>query len=83
MIVDCKDVCDQATDYLEGESSFLGRFTMRLHLLMCRECRRFMRQFQLMIDASSDQRALEQPSESEIDGLLEKLKQEKLKQPPE
>lgn len=76
MIFDCKDVCEQATEYLEGEATFAGRLTMRLHLLMCRECRRFMRQFRLMIDSSSAPDPLEQPTDTEINDLVEKLRQQ-------
>ena len=41
----CKDIVEQASDYLEHEMTFGRRFQYRTHLFMCRHCRRFSRQF--------------------------------------
>ncbi len=68
----CKDVCDNATNYLEGPTTLLERINLRVHLLMCKHCRRFVRQFNLTIGVAQE---LEQdsPSDDEINVLVEKL----------
>ncbi len=40
----CRDIADLASDYVNGDLSWLGRFAVRLHLTMCRFCRRYVRQ---------------------------------------
>ena len=40
----CKDIVDQATAYLEDELPWLARLRVRLHLILCALCRRYMSQ---------------------------------------
>lgn len=40
----CSEVAERATIYLEGDMPRMARWAMRLHLLMCRHCRRFVHQ---------------------------------------
>lgn len=42
----CKDVTERSSGYLDGELPWRGRLRIRLHLLMCRHCRLFVRQFE-------------------------------------
>ena len=46
----CKDVAERASRYVDGEMSWSQRLGMRLHLMMCLHCRRFMRQFRVVRD---------------------------------
>ncbi len=69
----CRDVCDNATRHIEGPTGFADRFALRLHLLLCRECRRFMRQFRMMIGAAEQLNELPGPTDEEIDALVNKL----------
>ncbi len=69
----CKDACDKATDYLEGSDTFGERLNMRLHLMICRECRRFYRQFQLTVGAAAKVQNIDAPTDQEIDALVRKL----------
>ncbi len=68
----CKDVCDNATNYLEGPATFADRMALRVHLLMCKQCRRFIRNFSLTIGVAGKMEQ-EAPSDDEIDALMEKL----------
>jgi hypothetical protein len=43
---------------------------LRFHLLICNECRRFMRQFKMMIDTTTGLNELDQPADKEIDALV-------------
>jgi predicted anti-sigma-YlaC factor YlaD len=72
----CKDVCENATDYLEGSASPFQRVLLRIHLIMCRNCRRFLGQFKIMVDASPALLPVDAPSEEEISLLVQKLKQQ-------
>lgn len=42
-MLSCKDVANRASDYLENHTSPKLRWQIRLHLMMCSHCRRFMR----------------------------------------
>ncbi len=40
-MLSCKEVSHLASDHLEGQCSLPTRLKIRLHLLICRHCRRF------------------------------------------
>ena len=44
-MLSCKEIVEQASDYLEQEMSPWRRLQYRMHLFMCRHCRRFTSQF--------------------------------------
>ena len=46
-MLSCREVTEQATEYLEGDLSFWRRLVIRLHLGMCRHCQEFVRQIEL------------------------------------
>jgi len=48
----CKDVTQLASEALEHELSFRQRWGLRLHLWLCRNCRRFVRQLRFLHRAS-------------------------------
>lgn len=48
----CKDVSRLASDDLERELSFRERWGLRLHLWVCRNCRRFLQQLRFLRRAS-------------------------------
>ena len=43
-MLNCKDVTEQSSDYLEQQLPLRKRLQMRIHLLMCDHCRRYLRQ---------------------------------------
>lgn len=45
----CRDLVKQADVYLAGDLPRMQRWSIRMHLFMCRHCRRFMRQFELLL----------------------------------
>lgn len=47
----CREVSHKASLYLEGELPWRERVAMRVHLLMCNDCRRFLRQLSGLIRA--------------------------------
>jgi len=40
----CKELTELVTDYAEGNLSFMDRLRFRMHVGMCRNCRRYVRQ---------------------------------------
>ncbi len=40
----CKEITELVTDYAEGNLSFMDRIRFRMHIGMCRNCRRYLRQ---------------------------------------
>ncbi|WP_439576543.1 anti-sigma factor family protein [Elioraea sp.] len=40
----CREVTERASEYLDGNLPFGRRLAFRLHLLMCRHCRRYVDQ---------------------------------------
>ena len=40
----CKEITELVTDYAEGNLSFMDRIRFRMHIGMCRNCRRYVRQ---------------------------------------
>ena len=44
----CRNIHEQASDLLAGDLSRSERMGIRLHLMMCRHCRRFMRHIELL-----------------------------------
>ena len=40
----CKEITDLVTDYAEGNLTFMDRIRFQMHIGMCRNCRRYVRQ---------------------------------------
>ncbi len=47
----CEQLTGLVTDYIEGWLPMRQRFRFRLHVALCRSCRRYLRQMQLTIGA--------------------------------
>lgn len=45
----CRDIEHHASEYLDNELSGVLRLRFRMHLLICRNCRRYLRQLQLTV----------------------------------
>jgi anti-sigma factor ChrR (cupin superfamily) len=43
-MLNCREVTEKASDYLEQTLSWQQRLSIRLHLLVCHHCRRYLRQ---------------------------------------
>ncbi len=42
----CKQITELVTDYAEGQLGLMDRLRFRMHIGMCRNCRRYVRQLQ-------------------------------------
>jgi predicted anti-sigma-YlaC factor YlaD len=71
----CKDISDTASDYLEGPTTLLQRLQLRLHLTICKHCRRYVKQLKLTSDVAKKISEPPEPTDDEIEVLIQKLQQ--------
>jgi len=78
-MLNCKDMTTEAQSFVDGELGLWQRLQVRFHLLICKYCRRYLRQLRLTIGTLQQSNLLEDdslnPTESEIDDLVARLKQ--------
>ena len=72
----CKDMTTEAHALLDGDLGPMARIRIRFHLLLCKYCRRYVRQLALTLKVLEKNPALDEqtPTESEIDAVVEQLK---------
>lgn len=69
----CKEVVGQADQLLAGELKPRQRAALRLHLMMCHHCRRYVRQLRLLLRAIP---RMHQPaSEQEVTAVMKRIEQ--------
>jgi len=77
----CRDVLEQADAYLDQQLSGWQRLQFKLHLLLCRNCRRYIKNLQLTQQVSQQVRLSQtSPSETELDTLMRLIEQDKPQQ---
>jgi hypothetical protein len=75
----CRDVLEQADAYLDQQLSGWQRLQFKLHLLLCRNCRRYIKNLQLTQQVSQQVRLSQTvPSETELDSLMRLIEQDKV-----
>lgn len=73
-MLSCKHIVDLGTDYLDQELGFWKKTEMKMHLMICRHCRRYMKQLKQTIAMLSRWR-LKQPSQEQLKQLKSKYQQ--------
>lgn len=71
-MLSCKQVVDDAEHLLAGEVSLRRRLAIRLHLLICVHCRRYLRQLQLLLAALPHLRGRARPEQ--VDAVMARLR---------
>jgi predicted anti-sigma-YlaC factor YlaD len=72
-MLNCKQVATQASDYLDNHVDGKLRWKIRMHLLMCSHCRRFIRHLRITRDVAGEATRRDDESvEAEI--ILKKIK---------
>lgn len=74
----CRDVEQQASEYLDQEQTPLLQLRFRMHLLICRNCRRYTQQLRLTVMSLKQ---LKPTSLSDMDDLVEKMRQQVSEEP--
>ncbi len=54
----CQEVTAKASLMVDGELGFRERIAVRMHLMMCVNCRRFARQFQALVSSMASRNRL-------------------------
>lgn len=68
----CKDIAGQASDYIESNKTLSQRFSWRLHLFMCANCRRFVKQLKLT-SAMVANKELPKASDKEVKKVMDNI----------
>ncbi len=68
----CRQIVEQSSDYRAGAMPLSRRLQYRLHLLMCRNCRRFSRQFNAAV-AMTRRLPAAPVSQAQIDAMLQRI----------
>ena len=74
----CRDVEQQASEYLDQELPPLLQLRFCMHLLICRNCRCYTQQLRLTV---MSMKHLKPPSLSDMDDLVEKMRQQVSEEP--
>ncbi|MBQ0754579.1 MAG: anti-sigma factor [Gammaproteobacteria bacterium] len=77
----CRDIPSEAEKFLAGELSFGQRVSVRLHLFMCYNCRRYMRQLRVLLGALPGVPAAQPVSDDEVEQVMQRLDQCRHKHP--
>ncbi len=70
-MLSCREVVNDADKYVADELSSRQRFAMKFHLLMCRHCRRYVRQLKSLINATPFMYS--KASEEEVTEIMENI----------
>ncbi|QBQ54326.1 zf-HC2 domain-containing protein [Nitrosococcus wardiae] len=72
-MLSCREVTEQASDYLESTLPWQQRLGIRLHLFLCRHCRRYLRQLRAVTIAFRQMPRPEIPEEV-MDKQIDRLR---------
>jgi len=50
-VLSCRELVNHADRLLEGDLSFSARIAIKFHLLLCRHCRRYVKQLRWLVKA--------------------------------
>lgn len=68
----CKHIAEQASEYLESEQGFWQRWSWRMHLFICANCRRFVKNLQLTCQMAAVKK-MPEASDQEVDDIMKKI----------
>ena len=67
-MLSCKEVTQRAGDWTDGQLRWHERLAVRLHLLVCAMCRRFLHQYRLAADTAAAHACRHEPGD--VDRVL-------------
>jgi hypothetical protein len=68
----CKEITEQSDGYLAGDLGFYQKLQVRIHLMMCRYCRRYIRQLRLLV--RTVRRLYGSTSSDQVDKIMRAVK---------
>lgn len=82
-MVTCRQASDYANRRLDGELGLLHRFSLRLHLAYCANCRRFVRQLGVLRSALRRMHNVEPVGDEFVSEVLEAIRRQSVLRPGE
>lgn len=77
-MLSCKQVATLASDYLDKNTNSSLKWQMRVHLMMCANCRRFMRHLKITQQVAAGM--AQQPAEVDAEQILKRVRESLNKQ---
>ena len=74
-MLSCKDITEKASEYLDQELPFFTRLKVKIHLRMCQNCDRYVKQLQITIRALGKMNKPETVTDAKVDSILNNLKE--------
>ncbi len=74
-MLNCRDIANHSSDYLDGTLPRSRRLTIWLHLMMCGHCRRYLKNLRLLTTRLA-KRVPPAEDEAEIDKIMNRIKRE-------
>lgn len=71
----CRDIPSETEKLLDGELTFSERMAVRIHLFMCGNCRRYLRQLRVLLGALPGVSTPPSSDEEEIERVLLRIEQ--------
>lgn len=75
-MLSCKDITEQANAYLDRELPLMKRLSVHMHLFVCVNCRRYMNQMRVTIQALRGMKTDEVVTEEHREHLLQCFRNE-------
>lgn len=76
-MLNCREITEHTSEYLDGRLPWAGRLTVRMHLLLCWSCRQYVRQMQTVIAALKQLPSGPGPDEAMLQRLREALAEQR------
>lgn len=70
----CRELVAESSALLEGELSWRQRMSVRMHVLMCHRCRRFLRQFRNLLTGLASAHGRATPAE--VQRVMQRVERE-------
>ena len=67
MMPSCKEICENATELSQGKTGLVDRIMFRIHMMICKHCRDFVRQFNAIMGATQKVDSPDAPSDEDIE----------------
>ena len=72
-MLSCREVPAEVNQLLDGELPLRRRIALRLHILMCVHCRRYLRQIRLLCESMTQHWG--RASDAEVERVMERLRE--------
>ena len=72
----CRELVGSASDHIEGNTSLWQKLNYRLHLMMCKHCSVYIENLNTTLDMVGKSGEAKNPSEADIDHIVNKMKSE-------